>query len=75
MKFTQLAIGQAAIVTDLNQLPVVLRRRLNSMGFIEGVHCYIHNRSILGGPLTIAYNKQVISLRKQDVALIGVKLA
>jgi Fe2+ transport system protein FeoA len=75
MTFTQFEVGREVVVTNMDRLPVVLRRRLNSMGFIEGVHCYIHNKSIFGGPITIAYNKQIISLRKQDAALIGVKMA
>lgn len=75
MKFTQLSIGQEAVVTDLAQVSPLLKRRLNSLGFVEGVRCYIHNKSVFGGPITISYNKQVISLRRQDASLIGVEIA
>ena len=75
MIFTQFDVGCEVVVTNMDRLPVVLRRRLNSMGFVEGVHCYIHNKSIFGGPITISYNKQMISLRRQDASLIGVENA
>jgi Fe2+ transport system protein FeoA len=75
MKCTDLAIGQLAVVTRLDEVEPLLRRRLNSMGFHEGTKMYVHNKSIWGGPLTISYQKQVISLRKADAARIGVALA
>ena len=75
VNFSNLAIGQEVVVKDLERLEPLLRRRLNSLGFIEGIRCYVHNRSIFGGPLTITYNKQVISLRRRDAELIGVEMA
>lgn len=72
IKLSQLAPGQAAVVTSLARAGA-LRRRLIELGIIEGTPVQCVLRAPSGSPIAFEVRSTTIALRRRDAETILVR--
>ena len=70
---SDLKLGQEAIVLDLHNDNLALRRRLLDMGITKGVRVKIKKIAPLGDPVDIELRGYELCLRKSDMKNIDVE--
>ena len=73
-KLNELTVGQMAIVVDVENKNLALKRRLLDMGITCGVHVKIKKIAPLGDPIGIELRGYELCLRKVDMKNIKVKV-
>lgn len=68
----QLRPGTKGRIFQLNRLSPLLRSRLSDLGVEEGMDVMLKRRLPFGGPITIEASGQLIGIRQDDAARIGV---
>ncbi|MDF2558512.1 MAG: hypothetical protein K0R71_2340 [Bacillales bacterium] len=68
-----LEVGEKYKVKNLSQVDVLVKRRLQDLGVIEGSTITIKNKAPLGGPVMIEAKGQALAIRKNEANKIEVE--
>lgn len=74
-KFSQLQIGEYAIVDDMRQAPTAYRHRLYALGLREGVKFRLLQRAPFGDPIIIEYENTQLCLRLKEADCVCLRSA
>lgn len=74
MKFSDLKVGQSAIVTAFGKGDTVYRQRLIAMGILPGTEFTVSRVAPFGDPIEIQVRGFALSLRKDEAAVIEIKI-
>ena len=67
-------VGDACLVTEIEQKPIELRSRLHAMGVIPGANIQVLRIAPLGDPMQIKVGGALLSMRKIDAQIIKVQI-
>lgn len=68
----ELKPGQKGCICDLSEANPAVCRRLMELGVEEGTRVQVMHAGLLGGPLTLEANGQLIGIRRSEARRIGV---
>lgn len=66
--------GNMAYITDLTNVPFIIKQRLMHMGICEGCHIKLRQLMPFGGPCVLEYSGQAIGIRRADAKKVLVKI-
>ncbi|HTM64416.1 MAG TPA: FeoA family protein [Gammaproteobacteria bacterium] len=74
MKFSDLKIGDKACVISISQGESAYRQRLIAMGILPGTEFTVSRIAPLGDPIEIQVRGFALSLRKDEAAVLEIKI-
>ena len=74
MKFSDLKVGQTARVTAFGKGDGVYRQRLIAMGILPGTEFTVSRVAPFGDPIEIQVRGFALSLRRDEAAVIEIKI-
>lgn len=70
----EVEFGSTCVIESVDNLDVLLKRRLQDLGLVNGAKVHLKSGAAFGGPLLLSVNGQLIAVRRNDAKKIKVKV-